>query len=133
MSTLKVNSIQDTSSANTSTTAQIQQGRCKAWVDCNGGTATSTNGSITINNSFNVSSVTDKGVGRHRITFSSAMPNANLCPVFSFRRLDSNMIPHHNTADAKSASYIDVRTTFSWSQGGTLGDTSGLYVAIFGD
>jgi len=133
MSTLKVNTIQDTSSGNTSTTAQIQQGRCKAWVNCNGGTATSTNGSITINNSFNVSSVTDKGVGRHRITFSSAMPNVQLCPVFGFRRLDSNMIPHQNTADTLNSGYIDIRTTFSWSQGGTLGDTSQLFVAIFGD
>lgn len=133
MSTLKVNTIQDASGGNSSTAEQLQQGRAKAYVNCTGGATVSTNSSMSINNSFNVSSVTDKGTGRHRINFSNAMPNSNLCPVFGFSRSDSNMIVHHDHDDAKSTSYIDIRTTFSWSSGGNLGDTTQLYVAIFGD
>ena len=133
MSTLKVNTIQDASGSNSSTAEQLQQGRAKAWVNVTGGASVSTNNNLTINNSFNVSSVTDKGTGRHRISFSSAMPNSDLCPVLGFSRSDSNMIVHHDHDQAESASYIDITTTFAWSSGGNLGDTTKLFVAIFGD
>ena len=45
-------------------------GMAKAWVNYNGSTQT-------INNSFNVSSVTRVGSGDYTVNFSTAMPNAN--------------------------------------------------------
>jgi len=45
-------------------------GIAKAWVNFNG-----TNGSI--NNSFNVSSVTYNSTGSYNVNFTTAMPNAN--------------------------------------------------------
>ena len=51
MSTLKVDTIQDASGSNASTTAQIEQGRAKVWVNFNGN-------SFGIRDSFNVGSVT---------------------------------------------------------------------------
>ena len=133
MSTLKVNTIQNTSGSHGSTPEEIAKGRAKAYVNCTGGSGVSTGSNLTINNSFNVSSVTDKGTGKYRINFSNAMPNFNLCPVFGFRRNDSNMIVYHDSDDAKASTYIDLRTTFSWSSGGNAGDVGQLYVAIFGD
>lgn len=44
---------------------------CRAWVNWNG------NGVATINQSFNVSSVTYNATGDYTINFTNAMPNAN--------------------------------------------------------
>ncbi len=127
-------SIQDSSGNNSSTAEQIQQGRAKAYVNCGGGSGVSSGTSLTINNSFNVSSVVDKGTGRHKINFSNAMPNSECCPVFGFSRQDSNIIVFYDyNDDTKSANHIHIRTTYSWSSGGTLADLTELYVAIFGD
>ena len=72
MSTLKVNTIQDSSGSNASTTEQIAEGRAKMWInfDMNAGSIT---------DSFGVSSITDDGTGLFTITYSSAFSNTNYC------------------------------------------------------
>ena len=65
MSTLKVGTIQDTSAGNSSTPAQINSGRAKAWVKWNG------TGTLAVNASFNVSGVTDIGTGYYKINFDN--------------------------------------------------------------
>jgi len=71
---LKVGTITDTSGNNSSTTAEIAQGRAKVWIKMNG------TGTIAINDSFGVSSIDDLGTGYYRINFSTAFANANYCP-----------------------------------------------------
>jgi len=71
MSTLKVNTIQNTSGGSSSTPEQIEQGRCKVWMNMNGEPAES------IRDSFNVSSFTDNGTGDFVVNFATAMANAN--------------------------------------------------------
>ena len=71
MSTLKVATIQDTSGNNSSTPSQVAQGRAKAWINFNG------KSSITINDDFNISSISDNGTGRYTVNFTTAMSNAN--------------------------------------------------------
>ena len=71
MSTLKVNTIQNTSGGSGSTPAEIEQGRAKAWVNFNG------TGTLAIRDSYNVSSVDDDSTGHFTINFSTAMTNAN--------------------------------------------------------
>jgi hypothetical protein len=44
---------------------------CRAWVNFQG------NGTVTIRGSNNVSSITDGGVGRYTLNFTTAMPDAN--------------------------------------------------------
>ena len=73
MSTLKVGTIQDTSAGSSSTPAQIEQGRAKAWINFDG------DGTIAIRDSYNVSSIADNGVGDYTISFSTAMANTNYC------------------------------------------------------
>ena len=75
MSTLKVNTIQNTSAAHSSTPEQIAQGRAKVWIKMNG------TGTIAINDSFGVSSIADNGTGFYTINFSTAFANTNYCPV----------------------------------------------------
>ena len=71
MSTLKVNTIQNTSGGSSSTPEQIEQGRAKAWINFNG------TGTVAIRDSFNVSTLTDNGTGDYTISFTTAMANTN--------------------------------------------------------
>jgi hypothetical protein len=48
---------------------------CRAWVNFNG------TGVIAIRASFNVTSITDNGVGDYTINFTNAMPDANYAMV----------------------------------------------------
>ena len=75
MSTLKVNTIQNTSGGSSSTPEQIQQGRAKKWVVFDGYNT----GSIL--DSFDVSSITDHGTGDYTINFATAFSSVNY--VFS--------------------------------------------------
>jgi hypothetical protein len=62
--------------ANTPPTIQDSAGTtigtfCRAWVNFNG------TGTVAIRSSFNVSSITDGGVGVYTVNFTTAMPDAN--------------------------------------------------------
>jgi len=69
MSTLQVETIKNPTSLNTVNSEQVIQGAANALVNFNG------NGAISINNSYNVSSVTDVGVGYYTINFVSPLNN----------------------------------------------------------
>ena len=71
MSTLKVDTILNTSDAHSSTPEQIAQGRAKAWVEFNG------TGSYTILGSYNVSSVSNPSNGNYTVNFSNNFANTN--------------------------------------------------------
>ena len=77
MSTLKVNTLQDASGGNSSTTADIKQGTCKVWINFNGRNTPS------IRQSFNVSSLTDTATGRFTINFQNAVPIADFAPFIT--------------------------------------------------
>jgi hypothetical protein len=63
MSTIKVNTIQNTSG--------VEQYTCKAWVNFNG------TGTVAIRASGNVSSITDNGTGDYTVNFTTALPDGN--------------------------------------------------------
>jgi hypothetical protein len=63
MSTLRVNTLQNTSGVEVYT--------AKAWVNFNG------TGTVAIRASGNVSSITDRGTGQYTVNFTTAMPDAN--------------------------------------------------------
>jgi uncharacterized protein (AIM24 family) len=69
MSTIKVNTIQNTSGVEVYT--------AKAWVNFNG------TGTVAIRASGNVSSITDNGTGDYTVNFTTAMPDTNYSNVFS--------------------------------------------------
>ncbi|KFC74499.1 hypothetical protein FG93_01085 [Bosea sp. LC85] len=71
MSALKVQTIQDASGGNPMAVADLNQGRAKNWVNFNGTAA------VVTRDSFNMSSLTDSGVGFYGINFSSFMANGN--------------------------------------------------------
>ena len=76
MSTLKVNTIQDTSGGSSSTASQILNGRAKAWVKWNG------TGTLAINADHNVTSVGDLGTGYYKINFTTAFADTSYTANF---------------------------------------------------
>ena len=105
MSTLKVNTIQDTSGGSSSTPAQIEQGRAKAWCCINA------EGTETINDSFNVSSLTDNGTGDYVVNFSTAMANANYVVSVNVSRAADN------AGDVANWGGLHTKTTSSFGLG----------------
>jgi|TARA_R100000482_G_scaffold69516_1_gene26202 hypothetical protein len=78
MSTIKAANLQNTGSGapafKNSSGTEIGQ-LCKAWGKLNG------TGTAALDDSFNVSSITDNGTGDYTFTFTNAMSNANYCAV----------------------------------------------------
>ena len=132
MSILKVNTIQNASGGNASTTDNIQQGIAKAWVNFDGtfGTSPFTIGNGGIRNSFNVSSVTDNGTGDYTVTFATAMSNANYVLCMSGSTNNSYM-----RAGTQTSSNLTTTTAgvFTADSGGSSADREYCAVAIFGD
>ena len=129
MSTLKVDTIQDASGSNASTTAQIEQGRAKAWVNFNGN-------SFGIRDSFNVGSVTDHGPGQYNINFASNMTNDDYCLTVSHSLNPHNNITHGTLYiyDESSQTTSGVRVHNCNNQGSSQTvDKNIVCVSIFGD
>ena len=70
-SILRVNTLTDASSNNSTAMSTINQGTAKAWINFNGG------GTIAARDSFNNASITDNGTGDYTVTITSAMANVN--------------------------------------------------------
>ena len=85
---------------------------CRAWVRFNG------TGTVAVNGSGNVSSVTDLGTGLYRINFSVSMPNTNYAATGN--AVQSN--------DDQDGNYGDFITFYSYATGSvrisTLNDSS---------
>ena len=77
MSEILVNKLTGTSTAGSilvtgegnSTTTNLQQGLAKCWIRFNG------TGTISINDSFNVSGIVDEGTGEYTVTINNDMAN----------------------------------------------------------
>ena len=125
MSTLKVDTIQDASGSNASTSEQINQGRAKAWINFDG------TGTIAIRDSFNISSVTDGGTGIYTINFTNAMANSNYCSPCENGAPEGGRYIIGPESDGKTTSSARFFSQQS-STGGNL-DADEVSIAIFGD
>ena len=129
MSTLEVDTIQDASGSNASTTAQIEQGRAKVWVNFNGN-------SFGIRDSFNVGSVTDHGTGQYTVNFATNMSNDDYCLTVSHSLNPHNNITHGTLYiyDESSQTTSGVRVHNCNNQGSSQTvDKNIVCVSIFGD
>ena len=97
----------------------------RAWVNFNG------TGTVAISSSFNVSSITDNGVGDYTVNFDQAMSNANYAFVIG-RSIDSS--PYTGGGQVGTP---PTTTAFRFAPqrdtSGTNLDTSKVSVVIFGD
>ena len=88
---------------------------CRAWVNFNG------TGTVAIRASGNVSSITDRGVGRYSVNLTTAMPDANYSVVVSASKNDSNDDSYVSTAtgtttviQTSSIAYISTAAGAVW-------------------
>jgi hypothetical protein len=101
-----------------------EQGQlCKAWVNFDG------TGTVAIRASYNVSSITDNGVGSYTVNFTTALADANyVCHVSAANATDAgNLNPPAGVDRAASSVRIDVES----SGGTTQVDVALIDVAIF--
>jgi len=102
-SELRVDTLKDASGANSVGLSYVANGSAKAWCSWN------MNNTNTVENSFNVSSLSDNGTGTNGINFSNAMSGANdFCVTSSFYEstvTDSNVLKV-DSATAPTASKI---------------------------
>ena len=144
MSTLITGTVQSITTAppvfkNSSGTEKGQL--AKAWVNFDGtfGTSPFTTANGGIRSAFNVSSVTDNGTGDYTVNFSSAMSNANYCPVQMTLAEDTsgcqrNTVLRGNkttgpTTMTASACRINTGSTSS----NVFSDSTHVFFAAFGD
>ena len=125
MSTLSVGTIQSntTSPPTINNSAGTAIGTfCRAWVNFNG------TGTVAIRASFNVSSITDHGVGDYTVNFTTALADENYCYVVSSGQ--GNVLMTGNQARAvPSTSSLSVMLTVGNTAGAI--DTARLNVSIF--
>jgi len=128
MSTLKVNTIQNTSAAHSSTPEEIAQGRAKAW--CN----FDQSGTQSIRDSFNVSSLTDQGVGFTDVNYTNAMSNTNYCAVMYNNGYDQDILINSFGNDFTGGMLLETGKIKVSSYNGTSFHDSKLFqVVVFGD
>ena len=123
MSTIKVNNLQSASGGSNSTPEEIEQGRAKAWVSFSG------SGTPSINDDFNVSSITDNGTGQFTVNFTSSMANNDYaCLITTQAGLSAyGFGTGDNTINTGNVKIFCITHT-----GGTQ-DVSHCSVSIFGD
>lgn len=71
--TIVVSNLND--GTNTGNTTDMIKGSARAWVNFNG------TGTVAIRAAYNVSSITDNGVGDYTVNFTNAMPDANYSEI----------------------------------------------------
>ena len=97
MSILKVNSLQP---ANAGSEDYFL---ARAWVDFTG------SGTISIQGSGNVSSLTDLGTGYYDVTLATAMPNGNFASLSTAASSVSNPSDTHSAASSYNTSTVRTR------------------------
>jgi hypothetical protein len=124
---ITTNTLTCTGEASINGFANVSQRLCKAWVNFNG------TGTIAIRDSYNVSSITDGGVGSYTVNFTNPMSNANYCAQLSAGLSTGSPLPGvggvANTAPTTTALYFETRQ----SSTGVVIDPTYVMVSIHGN
>ena len=104
-----------------STTTNLQQGLAKAWMDLYGA------GTIAVNDSLNIASVTDSGTGRYDPFFTNSMNTANYSSALGTN--GGHILTENHAVHETGKFYLSCgNTTF-----GSFADHEGVHVQINGD
>jgi len=115
----------DTSRVSPVSSMIYHEGACKKWVAFNG------TGTVSIRDSYNISSITDNGTGDYTINFSGSMANANYCAVGMAADSDGggdiSPSPRGNSDIATGSIRVITYNTAS-----VIVDAESVHIAIFG-
>lgn len=93
----------------------------RAWVNFNG------TGTVAIRRAFNVTSITDNGVGDYTVNFTTAMPDADYAAAgMGVNSVNNHTVALSTTSPTSSACRLNV-----FQSGGALGDSSFVNFAAF--
>jgi len=123
MSTLRLTTISNQTGSASVPSDTVINGSAKAWVNFNG------TGTVAIRASFNVSSITDGGVGDYTVNFTTAMTDANYSVQLASGDNNSGYAVIAGLASGNTAGAAKVATLnggFSARQ-----DSAYVFVAIF--
>ena len=136
MATLKTNTLTGTSTAGSiavtgegnSTTTNLQQGLNKVWIDIPEGQAS-------INDSFNVASLTDTGTGDGAVNFTSSFASVNYCILSASqdRASSTSMTDHDITEGQQTTAKYDFETILVNASSNRFNTDARSYSGILGD
>ena len=112
MSTLNVNTVQSSTSNPPifkNSGGDVAGTLCRAWVNFDGV------GTVAINDSFNVSSITDNGVGDFTVNFTNALSNANYAvagSVESGNATPVGVVTYGTNGGSRSTSGVRIITAY---------------------
>ena len=137
MSTLKANTFTGTTSAGSivvtgeggSTTTNLQQGLCKCWIQFAGSSLSGT-GTTGVDDSFNLTSITDDDTGRYTVNINNDMNN-NDYAVHSTIAQSTSAIGDYITNIASLAT--GSAQVGAATRGGSYADSAIHSVTIHGD
>jgi len=118
-SILRVNTLTDASSGNSTAMSTINQGTAKSWLKMNG------SGTIAVEDSFNNASITDNGTGTYARTLTNALANDDYSTGGSQQLSQSNY--------AISTFTTTTHAMFVRNDAGTYSDANHVSVQNFGD
>lgn len=124
MSTIKATTLSNLAGSKTVPTDTVVDGSAKAWVNFNG------TGTVAIRRAFNVSSITDNGVGDYTVNFTTAMSDANYSSTVTSDRGSPAMFGYSKDVSTPRTSSL-LRVGASISTTGADTDSSYMNVAIF--
>ena len=130
-SILRVDTLTDASSNNSTAMSTINQGTAKSWVNFNG-TGTSAGATITSRDSFNISSVLEVSTGDYTVTISSAMANVNYAHVGTAGQGNTALINLSQCFDIANPTTTASRYQTAYVNGGLI-DASNVHPALHGD
>ena len=135
-STLKINTLTGVTTAGSiavtgegnSTTTNLQQGLTKVWIDIPEGQAS-------INDSFNVATLTDTGTGDGAVNFTSSLANTTYCVLTgSEDKASSSPVRTHDVTEGqKTTAKYDFETFFVNASTDRTNDDCRSYSGIHGD
>ena len=130
-SILRVNTLTDASSNNSTAMSTINKGTAKVWINFNGA------GTIAARDSFNVASLTDEGVGAYQTNLTTSLDNTNYAVTGSAGSSGTATgcwhttgfnVNTYNTSNTTSSFHQQIYYTTS-----NVADVGFVYSAILGD
>ena len=131
-SILRVNTLTDASSNNSTAVSTINQGTAKAWFNLNAATPA-------LRDSFNITSITDEGTGTYEGVFTSAMGNGDYSATgLSSVKGSVNSYSHILTTGADDDTYglhstAAIRANVYAYNGSTFSDPQIMQLTVHGD
>lgn len=125
MSTARFDTLQNAAGTKSVPVGTVVDGSAKAWVNFDG------TGTVAIRAAFNVSSITDNGVGDYTVNFTTAMVDANYVAAGLSRAYATGasgavvVEEHFDTSPTASAFRLNIKQTT------TLRDTTDCHIVFF--